>query len=364
MAAGLNLCIPDIEQLLQLKPGDVRLTLRGLHSVIYVPSLLWYETELWPHNLRVHHASFLDFLNDPARSTTSHVGNVHRHRLASDILKAFSYTHDDPTANYLGLFLGKSINRLSLDWLEVNRTVQLILMTFIRVLIESSAVAEEFNSPLGRLPFILLCDSAWGRLTTENNWFKEPEWELTNHQIFSQLFSQTPVQLMRILDAYMLYNIGGTCLFQIGLFLDYSWDELRTAIPNSTLLRELHTDAILWELAARCIRRMMNFSTLSWSQILRSCGSCPDLLQNLREIELPSTTTEIMDDHRIPEHLHNVMQWLKKFPQPPLGLLARIEQYFEAEIRKHRFRPTFHDLEGHWTDWKYRTSGGDIVLFP
>ncbi|KAJ6598347.1 hypothetical protein DFH09DRAFT_56940 [Mycena vulgaris] len=243
---------------------------------------------------------------------------------------------------------------------------------------------------------MLLCDSVWGPLTTDVNWFKEPEWELINHQIFSQLFSQTPVQLMRILDAYMLYNIGGTCLFHVGLLLDYSWDELRTAIcplrriigederaledlffcaANSTLLRELHTDAILWELATRCIRRMMklaagelpwhfSFSTLSWSQILRSCAPCPDLLQNLREIELPLTTTEIMGDHRIPEHLHNVMQWLKKFPQPPLGLLARIEQYFEAEIRKHRFRPTFHDLEGHWTDWKYRTSGGDIVLFP
>ncbi|KAJ6598311.1 hypothetical protein DFH09DRAFT_1071337 [Mycena vulgaris] len=359
MAAGLNLCIPDIEQLLQLKPGDVRLTLRGLHSVIYVPSLLWYETELWPHNLRVHHASFLDFLNDPARSTTSHVGNVHRHRLASDILKAFSYTHDDPTANYLGLFLDKS--------------------TELGLVGESSAVAEEFNSPLGRLPFILLCDSAWGRLTTENNWFKEPEWELTNHQIFSQLFFADAGATYK--DSRRIHAVqhrghlsfpdrtfprlfmgraedGYTSLCRIIGEDEKALDDLFFCAANSTLLRELHTDAILWELAARCIRRMMNFSTVSWSQILRSCGSCPDLLQNLREIELPSTTTEIMEDHRIPEHLHNVMQWLKKFPQPPLGLLARIEQYFEAEIRKHRFRPTFHDLEGHWTDWKYRTSGG------
>ncbi|KAJ6598348.1 hypothetical protein DFH09DRAFT_1022665 [Mycena vulgaris] len=102
ITARLYLCIPDIEQLLQLKPGDVRLTLRGLHSVIYVPPLLWYEPSLSSYNLRVHHASFLDFLNDPARSNMFHVGNVHRHSLAFDILKAFSYTHDDPTANYLG----------------------------------------------------------------------------------------------------------------------------------------------------------------------------------------------------------------------------------------------------------------------
>ncbi|KAJ7085062.1 hypothetical protein C8R44DRAFT_651339, partial [Mycena epipterygia] len=92
----LPLRIPHIEQLLQLKPGDVRLTLRGLHAVINVPQ----QSSL--DDLSVHHASFLDFLNDPTRSSTFHIGELQRHDLTCDILKAFSYTHDDPTVNGYG----------------------------------------------------------------------------------------------------------------------------------------------------------------------------------------------------------------------------------------------------------------------
>ncbi|KAJ7090119.1 hypothetical protein C8R44DRAFT_564815, partial [Mycena epipterygia] len=60
IAAKLSLTIPEIEQLLELKPGDVQLALRGLHSVINIPQLgsFTYDRDA----LTVHHASFLDFL--------------------------------------------------------------------------------------------------------------------------------------------------------------------------------------------------------------------------------------------------------------------------------------------------------------
>ncbi|KAJ7794495.1 hypothetical protein B0H14DRAFT_2181389, partial [Mycena olivaceomarginata] len=58
IAAKFNLAIPVIEQLLELKPGDFRLTLRGLHSLVKIDE----------DNITVHHASFLDFLDDPTRS--------------------------------------------------------------------------------------------------------------------------------------------------------------------------------------------------------------------------------------------------------------------------------------------------------
>ncbi|KAJ6570918.1 hypothetical protein DFH09DRAFT_1246855 [Mycena vulgaris] len=96
LALKWNLSVLHIEQLLELKPGDVRLLLRGLHSVICIPSVLsespddLAHSQSDNHSVRVHHASFLDFLKDPTRSNVFHVGDVHRTGLASNILKVLS----------------------------------------------------------------------------------------------------------------------------------------------------------------------------------------------------------------------------------------------------------------------------------
>ncbi|KAJ7880937.1 hypothetical protein B0H13DRAFT_1630200, partial [Mycena leptocephala] len=86
----------QIERLLELQPGDIRLILRGLHSVL----------EIGPDKISAHHASFLDFLQDPQRSSIFHIdlGNV-----ACPVLKIFSDgnhwfdTPDDPLAWYAHL---------------------------------------------------------------------------------------------------------------------------------------------------------------------------------------------------------------------------------------------------------------------
>ncbi|KAJ6536693.1 hypothetical protein DFH09DRAFT_1401111 [Mycena vulgaris] len=85
--------------LLELRPGDVRLALRGLHSVVQLP----LDDEDLSLRLTVHHASFLDFLSDPTRSGIFYVaGPEHRTELARQILKALSNTHDDPSLNRNG----------------------------------------------------------------------------------------------------------------------------------------------------------------------------------------------------------------------------------------------------------------------
>ncbi|KAJ7088709.1 hypothetical protein C8R44DRAFT_649363 [Mycena epipterygia] len=90
--ARMNLRIPQMEQLLELQQGDVRLTLRDLHSVI--------ELHRDDSGVTVHHASFLDFLEDPVRAGAFYVGDSqHRLDLARHILKACSYTHNDPLLN-------------------------------------------------------------------------------------------------------------------------------------------------------------------------------------------------------------------------------------------------------------------------
>ncbi|KAJ7712467.1 hypothetical protein B0H14DRAFT_2265785, partial [Mycena olivaceomarginata] len=54
IAAKWNLEVPHIEQLLELKPGDIRLALCGVHSIVKMDG----------NNVTVHHASFLDFLDN------------------------------------------------------------------------------------------------------------------------------------------------------------------------------------------------------------------------------------------------------------------------------------------------------------
>jgi hypothetical protein len=94
IVAKLDLEAVHIEQLLELEPGDVQLTLHGLHSIINLEDYI----------LSTHHASFCDFLQDPARAGIFYIGGCqHQTDLSCHILKAFSYKHDDPSLNRRGL---------------------------------------------------------------------------------------------------------------------------------------------------------------------------------------------------------------------------------------------------------------------
>ncbi|KAJ7804434.1 hypothetical protein B0H14DRAFT_1617282 [Mycena olivaceomarginata] len=89
--ANFDLSVYEIEQLLELETGDVRLFLRDLHSVIKLPD----EDDV---NMAVyaHHASFLDFLDNPSRSGSFCVGSSQcRTNLTYHILKAFSSRPDE-----------------------------------------------------------------------------------------------------------------------------------------------------------------------------------------------------------------------------------------------------------------------------
>jgi ABC-type dipeptide/oligopeptide/nickel transport system ATPase component len=89
----LDLDVYHIEQLLQLKPGHVRLALRSLHSVLSTGD---YDYPL----VTVHHASFRDFLQDPTRSGTFCVGGEqHRINLSRHLLRAFTCNYDNQSMN-------------------------------------------------------------------------------------------------------------------------------------------------------------------------------------------------------------------------------------------------------------------------
>ncbi|KAJ6544389.1 hypothetical protein B0H19DRAFT_1267659 [Mycena capillaripes] len=99
IAVKLSLSADHIDQLLELEPGDVRLALRALHSVVNVPE----QGDLFSTTLSIHHASFSDFLQDARRAGEFHVSSgQHQTELSCHILKAFSYKHDDASLNRSG----------------------------------------------------------------------------------------------------------------------------------------------------------------------------------------------------------------------------------------------------------------------
>ncbi|KAF7377482.1 NACHT domain-containing protein [Mycena sanguinolenta] len=76
LTAKFNLSIGRIEQLLGLEPGDVRLTLRGMHSLVRAANPSFRKRggicDDWSFKsesqIYAHHASFYDFLQDPRRA--------------------------------------------------------------------------------------------------------------------------------------------------------------------------------------------------------------------------------------------------------------------------------------------------------
>ncbi|KAJ7818110.1 hypothetical protein B0H14DRAFT_2373535, partial [Mycena olivaceomarginata] len=103
VAARFEMSIGQIEQFLQMESGDVRLTLRGLQSVIGAKRKKYdadYNNWSSESFAVVHHASFFDFLLDPQRSGIFYVGNVGAHKtdLCRHILKALS--HHPNTTNH------------------------------------------------------------------------------------------------------------------------------------------------------------------------------------------------------------------------------------------------------------------------
>jgi hypothetical protein len=74
----------QIDQLLELPSGETQLILRGLHSVLKIQD---------DCGISVHHALFLDFLQDPQRSLGFHIKLEARMNVAHAVLKALSDSH-------------------------------------------------------------------------------------------------------------------------------------------------------------------------------------------------------------------------------------------------------------------------------
>ncbi|KAJ7920873.1 hypothetical protein B0H13DRAFT_1605006 [Mycena leptocephala] len=105
----LELSPDQFDRLLELEPGDVQLILRGLHSVLDIPSYSDPDEPPDSRAISVYHASFLDFLQDQHRSSIFHIDPENRMNVARAVLRALSDDNhwldnpDNPLAWYVAL---------------------------------------------------------------------------------------------------------------------------------------------------------------------------------------------------------------------------------------------------------------------
>ncbi|KAJ7461908.1 hypothetical protein FB451DRAFT_1562526 [Mycena latifolia] len=113
------------------------------------------------------------------------------------------------------------------------------------------------------------------------------------------------------------------------------------------------------DLARGCIRLLLDQNglrsyeriMLSLDRLIRLSLPCNDLLANIRNLS-PS-----LQMGRFP--IHNVLEWLKTFPQPPLDIIdcwqGCLEYLDECCQRSHPGTsdyPTFKEYEARWTEFQ------------
>ncbi|KAJ7280886.1 hypothetical protein C8J57DRAFT_1300391 [Mycena rebaudengoi] len=122
---------------------------------------------------------------------------------------------------------------------------------------------------------------------------------------------------------------------------------LRLARGSARLLKEMATgQKPLYDLAV----------LFQWGYFVRASTHSPELLQDIRELPSFETFSVLNIFGNEPENYHNILQWLKTFPNPPLDLINIWEGYLVESWNKYARRRDDNSLEDQWRVWQTRTS--------
>ncbi|KAJ7450419.1 hypothetical protein FB451DRAFT_722387 [Mycena latifolia] len=391
----LQLSTENIEKLLGLDPGDVKLTLRRLLSLLLVP-------QNQTHFICLHHKSFRDFLLDSNRSGKFHLGPKQCKDLARSILRALSHSPAKkarPSLNCVGWVIGYSgleyITSVIPPSVDLLPLIQAINFDFLWHQRDHSG---RYKHAKQMINWLKKCSPPPEDLITlwEDCCFLIDGASIFNGPITVQLsdatchaiLSQSP-GLLRILQALWVWGFA-SCkvshlriddLLDIRFLLHMPWDELWAIVRASHVLmggRSIEKLSILlrftlqstticpegypWpstcrDLARGCTRLLLDEDGLPsyrrpgaevWSQLVRLSPACDDLLTDIRNL-WPSPETGRF-------YIHNVLEWLKIFPQPPLDVTERWQKCLE-ECRRgfHQgtsYCPTFKECEEEWIEFR------------
>ncbi|KAJ7044637.1 hypothetical protein C8F04DRAFT_592744 [Mycena alexandri] len=193
---------------------------------------------------------------------------------------------------------------------------------------------------------------------------------------YSEILVQAPKKLIRILLTCRIcgrFSWAGGSLLTIHLVLNLAWADIREAIcylrqvigedqgglrellnyaSDPTLFPELRSPSIFMELASGYLRFLKSIydhklpssfgwhSCRKWGRVVRSCPPDHRLLRGLRELELGDFFM-----HERHQDSHDIVQWLKTFPEPQIDLMARFDQPLAGPFG-------FDELEEWWNRWR------------
>ncbi|KAJ7041047.1 hypothetical protein C8F04DRAFT_187773 [Mycena alexandri] len=390
LGAKFRLSVLHIEQLLQLRPGDLRLLLRGLHSIVNVPER-GSDNEFLP----IHHASFLDFLHDQMRSGMFYVGSSERLAdLARHFLQALSHNdvhgHPHTKSRHVAWQVGQTVFEY-ITSVEPSPDLISLLRSFNPDFLFHQA-HDEHNCISRPIPedliqrwtdyqFMLLCGAIWSKNGTTRRRVKTSRRH--THRL-REFLSQAPPALIQILFVHKIDAIVGVfrhsshgSIFNIRRLVDLSWDDLRATLcalretigQDPKMLARLldcasdptvfqgHSESTLQKVAYSAIHHRKQLvlarstellldHACPWSRFLRLCPPSSDLLQALHELESVYSDSISLGPCSIlclsDENLHNIIQWLETFPRPPLELIDRFNRHIDLGGR----------FERRWEEWR------------
>ncbi|KAK6971702.1 hypothetical protein R3P38DRAFT_716665 [Favolaschia claudopus] len=391
-----SLSVPQIGQLLGLKPTEILLTIRKLHSLIKIddrprPT----EPAVIDQHISVYHASFLDFLRDPNRSRIFYFSDIDRQNLATDMLEALSqnlsHNHELESRSLLSCLPFITTTQLTPKLISLLYRINLDLIMSFRFPVHCSRrFIEWLEAPLDLIQeweenffigrFNHHCADAL--ITQSFSWTRNLECELPSIDFVQ---SATSSDLIRIIHIYRLGTLfldeGATRSFGSNMvpeiqqlsdkdvrtiisatrpMLENSddsvtvWFTFLWSVAHPTRIRELHPDPSLEMTAIWCmneIGRAQKWPRVppSWSYILRSCLPAPVLLNvlhcNKEHISSFIARNLSYDDDLANVHheWHNILQWLQTFPDPPIDMLEYVKNHLPAD---------YVEDDTLWIDWK------------
>ncbi|KAJ7440965.1 hypothetical protein FB451DRAFT_1569394 [Mycena latifolia] len=369
----------QIDQLLELQSGDTFLALRGLHSLVN------FSTEVTDPNgydlIEFQHASFGDFLRNPTRSGHFYIGQVAPCLdFARSIFKVLSYKNNDRQMNQLPMSEPRShiAWRMFCFWIRFLVTIppsaQLVpLIRLINPVFIFSGNrlcwVEEFIAWLRKIdpvPADLIGDwedylfmDEFSYLARTTGWDQSPtlstkkcEKALSKSPWLLHFFYANEV-LSRMSESFRLYPLH--------TILNISWEEIRSTLCSlrdimgkdnnkvQTLARFIWDKVHRYDgatertrIALQCIQVLKGVnsgqipvdywsgcSPANWGLSIRLNPSCPQLLQDIRDFTPPFTLPYLgHGGHLDPIDFHNILQWLKMFPEPPWEMIHQWEESF------------------------------------
>ncbi|KAF7325368.1 NACHT domain-containing protein [Mycena sanguinolenta] len=381
----------SIDQLFGLAQGETRLILRGLHSVLNIPR----DAE---HEIRSHHASFLDFLNNPGRSGNFCVATFNcRIGLARTLLRFYAgpfqrangfnlsnlihFIVSLPPSNFAVAELLPLIGSINTDYIFDPKEYPPPSEDHFRLIVKWLQ-----NSPLAPTDVIQLWeDYAFMFSIDTSQWL--PEDLYVKH-----IVEPSPEILRILLSIGLLYYR----LRELPIKLDLTWTNLRTALCSlrPKLVGDEHgvhiaqpQTASPWaarDLALQLIRRMVknhidtdgganpsacrdallykdNYLVRSLEQaytsaqygfgcniayLVRLSPPCLVLYRELWSIppsEIWSCPSWLTSDDKL---IHHVSKWLESFPDPTMELITFWQQAMPD--RDSTRKPSPERLERDW----------------